>query len=89
MNMKLAILLGCLLLAGCSSDTIENNEIPRSEPQAQKDFDNKLGEILADIESRKKGDSLIGNVAGVKIQDQVWMKYNLDVDCFINGDKII
>jgi uncharacterized protein (TIGR02145 family) len=67
-------------------------EIPTTETPSRSKaeiFDSLHIAIEQDISIRMKEDSSNDGLSAISIENQIWMKYNLAIDTFSNGDQII
>lgn len=83
----LVIICLSILFYSCSEE-------PENKPQKAEQINptvignQRYMAILEDYSNAKKTDSLDGTVAVIQVNNQTWMKYNLDVKTFINGDQL-
>jgi len=88
---RLLLLIFPILIQSCQNDELNNNNLTETT-QVQKSNTNRFEDlhqlIQTDINNRKKNDSVVEGTPVVTIGNQVWMKYNLNVAHFSNGDEI-
>lgn len=89
MKYPIAIISFLAALISCTpsnDEAIPQQDVARSNTEL---FDSLRLAIEEDLRVRKNSDSLQFGLPAISIENQIWMKYNLAVDTFNNGDDIM
>lgn len=84
-KMIIQFIVLAIVLSSCS---VTNNEPPVELIQKEINYASFEKAIDDDLQSRKINDSVVDGLPAVKIGNQIWTAYNLNVGNFRNGDEI-
>lgn len=82
---SLLFIVASLFLYSCSENV---DEPQKEEVKKSTDYSYLEKAIDKDLQNRKTKDSLVDGIPAVKIGNQIWSAYNLNVTQFRNGDQI-